>query len=288
MESSSRGSRSATSSARPQSTCLVRFAGILQDRLPPFAAADPLGVGLPPPLSRRRPGRGTAMPAALLLVALAFLAGLPTTARADGIFVADCAFSHRASPTRSSFTTCRGASHSHEFFGNRWTRRVVDAAVPEAKRRQLPAGRRPLGLLDADPLPARAAAQGECRSRLATRTFSGTEGSCRSLPGCVSWPAGPPRARPQRGVARWTCRDDQGEGAATPPALRAQVRHVANHVPGLLGRSAARRCRPPVAHGLQPRRRDGARAAALPREPPGRRSAATAERRLPGARRERA
>ena len=55
--------------------------------------------------------------AALLLVGLA-AAGAPAGARADGIFVADCALSHRAANDPIVFHGMPGESHMHDFFGN--------------------------------------------------------------------------------------------------------------------------------------------------------------------------
>ena len=73
---------------------------------------------MPLVLFRRRGGRRTALP---LLLALVWVAGAPAPARADGIFVADCAFSHRAADDPIVFHGVPGESHSHDFFGNRST-----------------------------------------------------------------------------------------------------------------------------------------------------------------------
>ena len=157
------------------------------------------------------------MPAALLLVALAFLAGLPTTARADGIFVADCAFSHRASHDPIVFHDMPGASHSHEFFGNRSTR--ASSTLRSLRRSAgncLPAADRsaywtPTLYRHGRPLRA-------VQVQAYYQDFF-RYGRVLPFPPGLRVVAGRATAtRPQRGVARWTCRDDHGEGAATPPA----------------------------------------------------------------------
>jgi hypothetical protein len=172
---------------------------------------------MPPPLSRRRAGCGTAMSAAVLLVALAFLAGLPATARADGIFVADCAFSHRASHDPIVFHDMPGASHSHEFFGNRSTR--ASSTLRSLRRSAgncLPAADRsaywtPTLYRHGRPLRA-------VQVQAYYQDFF-RYGRVLPFPPGLRVVAGRATAtRPQRGVVRWTCRDDQGEGAATPPA----------------------------------------------------------------------
>jgi hypothetical protein len=62
------------------------------------------------------PARRPALLAGFLL--LVVLAAVPPSARADGIFVADCRLSHRAMNDPIVFHGMRGASHRHDFFGN--------------------------------------------------------------------------------------------------------------------------------------------------------------------------
>jgi hypothetical protein len=59
--------------------------------------------------------------AVLLLLLLLLVAAAPSPARADGIFIADCTFSHRAPDDPIVFHGRPNWSHSHDFFGNRST-----------------------------------------------------------------------------------------------------------------------------------------------------------------------
>jgi hypothetical protein len=61
-----------------------------------------------------------AAPAVLALAALAALLAAPS-ARADGIFVAQCKITHRAADDPIVYPRMRGMSHMHEFIGNTTT-----------------------------------------------------------------------------------------------------------------------------------------------------------------------
>ena len=236
------------------------------------------------PLLRRCGRRRTALAATVMLTALALVADAPA-ARADGIFVADCAFSHRAADDPIVFHGRPRWSHMHDFFGNGSTdasstlkslRRSSGNCVPARGR---------VGLLGAHALSARPGGEAEPLPGL--------------LPGLLS--VRPGAAVPARAAGRG--RQANGEEAAAggrsvdlsgrprpgrpqDPLVRVQVRNVADHVPGLLGRPAARQSESPGAHGLQRRRHDGAGPAALPRQPSHSRAAASAQRRLPDPRRD--
>ncbi|MGZ6625766.1 MAG: DUF1996 domain-containing protein [Solirubrobacteraceae bacterium] len=69
-------------------------------------------------LFRARGGGRTLMPAGLLVLALVFLCAAPMPARANGIFVADCAFSHRAMNDPIVSHGKPGWSHAHDFYGD--------------------------------------------------------------------------------------------------------------------------------------------------------------------------
>lgn len=63
-------------------------------------------------------GRRVLLVAGLLACALALVAAAPMTARANGIFVADCAFSHHAMNDPIVSHGKPGWSHPHDFYGN--------------------------------------------------------------------------------------------------------------------------------------------------------------------------
>jgi Domain of unknown function (DUF1996) len=73
---------------------------------------------MPLPLLRQRGRARTAIVRGLVVFPLALVAAAPTAAQADGIFVAECAFSHRAADDPIVFHGMSGWSHSHDFFGN--------------------------------------------------------------------------------------------------------------------------------------------------------------------------
>src|SRR3954454_6175471 len=66
----------------------------------------------------RRGGRRAVLSISVLFAALAMLAAGTVSARADGIFIADCNFSHRATDDPIVLHGATGMSHSHDFFGN--------------------------------------------------------------------------------------------------------------------------------------------------------------------------
>ena len=76
--------------------------------------------GLESALSLCNPRRAVPF-AALVLIALVSALGAPAPASADGIFLAQCTFSHRASDDPIVFHGMPGKSHSHDFLGNRST-----------------------------------------------------------------------------------------------------------------------------------------------------------------------
>jgi len=157
------------------------------------------------------------MPAALLLLALVLGAGAPPAARADGIFVADCAFSHRAADDPIVFHDMPRWSHSHDFFGNgstdasstlRSLRRSAGNCLPAADRSAYWA---PTLYRQGRPLKA-------VQFQAYYQDFF-RYGRVLPFPPGLRMVAGRPTGRASgRGVVRWTCRDDHGQGAAKPPS----------------------------------------------------------------------
>jgi hypothetical protein len=165
--------------------------------------------------------RRTAMLAVLLLLLLGVAAGAPASARADGIFVADCGFSHRAPDDPIVFHGLADWSHSHDFFGNRAT----DASSTFGSLRRsagncLPADDRsgywtPTLYRDGRALKA-------VQVQAYYQDFF-RYGRVLPFPPGLRVVAGRQAARaPQRGVVRWTCRDDLGEGSAQVPSCGSQ------------------------------------------------------------------
>jgi hypothetical protein len=172
---------------------------------------------MPSSPARRRDAHRTALPMVLLLLAVALLAGAPAGARADGIFVADCKFSHRAADDPIVLHDLPGMSHSHDFFGNRST----DASSTFRSLRAgagncIPAGDRSAywaPTLYRHGRPVRA-----IQIQAYYQDFF-RYGRVLPFPPGLRIVAGRPTAtRPQRGIVRWTCKDDQGAGLPTIPA----------------------------------------------------------------------
>jgi hypothetical protein len=157
------------------------------------------------------------MPAALLPIALALLAGAPAAARADGIFVADCALSHRAADDPIVFHRMPGSAHMHDFFGNHLT----DAGSTLASLRR--------GAGNCLPADDRSAywtptlyRHGRARNPIHVQAYYQDffrYGRVLPFPRGLRVVAGRATAKaPQRGVVRWTCQDNHGRGATRPPA----------------------------------------------------------------------
>jgi hypothetical protein len=170
---------------------------------------------MPLPPSPRRGTRRTAIPAVLLLLALVL--GAPAPARADGIFVANCAFSHRAADDPIVFHGLPDRSHSHDFFGNRSTdasstfrslRRSAGNCVPADDRSGYWTPTLYRDGRAVAPVQVQAYYQDFFRY-----------GRVLPFPAGLRVVAGRRVARaPQRGIVRWTCHDDHGAGAAQIPS----------------------------------------------------------------------
>jgi hypothetical protein len=145
------------------------------------------------------------------------LAGVPATARADGIFVAECAFTHRASDDPIVFHGMPGASHSHEFFGNGSTRASSTLrSLSRSSGNCLPAGDR--SAYWTPTLYRHGRALRAVQVQAYYQDFF-RYGRVLPFPSGLRVVAGKATATaPQRGIVRWTCRDDQGSGAARIPS----------------------------------------------------------------------
>ena len=165
----------------------------------------------------RRGGRRAVLSISALLAALAMLAGGTASARADGIFVADCNFSHRASDDPIVMHGEPGMFHSHDFFGNAATnafstfrslRRHAGNCLPAADR----------SAYWAPTLYRNGRAVKPIQVQVYYQDFF-RYGRVLPFPAGLRVVAGSPSAtKPQRGIVRWTCRDDHGAGSATIPA----------------------------------------------------------------------
>jgi uncharacterized protein DUF1996 len=153
----------------------------------------------------------------LLVLALALVVGAPATARADGIFVADCAFSHRAADDPIVFHGMPGRSHSHDFFGNRST--DASSTLGSLVRRAgncVPAEDR--SGYWTPTLYRRGRALKPVQVQVYYQDFF-RYGRVLPFPPGLRMVAGRPTARaPQRGVVRWTCQDDHGRGEPKVPS----------------------------------------------------------------------
>ena len=174
------------------------------------------------PLNRRGGRRSTAIPALLLLFALALAVGAPAAARADGIFVADCGFSHRAADDPIVFHGMPGWSHSHDFFGNGSTHAASTLrSLGRSRGNCVPGDDRsaywtPTLYRHGQPQkPAHVQAYYQDFFRF---------GRVLPFPPGLRIVAGRPTARaPQRGIVRWTCQDDHGPGVATIPSCGSKL-----------------------------------------------------------------
>jgi hypothetical protein len=159
-----------------------------------------------------RPGRRASAPLVALLAGLALLGATPSTAGADGIFLADCRLSHRASDDPIVFPRMPGASHLHDFFGNRSTKatsttrsllRSSTTCTPSQDRSAywVPSLYRDGRLVR----PTRFQAYYRDVLRY---------GRVLPFPTGLRVVAGSPMPKaPQRGIVRWTCNDDHGTGS---------------------------------------------------------------------------
>jgi Domain of unknown function (DUF1996) len=176
---------------------------------------------MPLPLVRRSGGRRTAAAPALLF-ALALVAGAPAAARADGIFVAECGFSHRAADDPIVFHGMPGRSHSHDFFGNGST----DASSTLRSLRRSGGNCLPAGDRSAYWVPT-LYRHGRARKAVQVQAYYQDffrRGRVLPFPPGLRVVAGRPTAKaPQRGIVRWTCQDDHGPGAAKPPSCGSKL-----------------------------------------------------------------
>lgn len=158
---------------------------------------------MPLPPRRRRPAAASAL---LLLVSLAALAALPGAARADGIFVADCALSHRAPDDPIVFHGLPGRSHAHDFFGNHSTNaRTTFRSLRRHAGNCLPAGD---GSAYWTPTLYRG---GRALRPVQVQAYYQDfyrYGRVLPFPAGLRMIAGAPR----RGRVRWTCRNDHSLG----------------------------------------------------------------------------
>jgi hypothetical protein len=170
---------------------------------------------LPP--SRRHDSRRAGSPIVLLLLVAALFAGAPAAARADGIFVADCNFSHRAADDPIVMHAQPGFSHSHDFFGNRAT----DASSTFRSLRGSAGNCVPADDRSAYWAPT-LYRHGRALRAIQVQAYYQDffrYGRVLPFPSGLRIVAGSPSAtRPQRGIVRWTCKDDQGAGLATIPS----------------------------------------------------------------------
>jgi hypothetical protein len=165
----------------------------------------------------RRGSRHTVVAAAPLLLALALVAGTPAAARADGIFVADCAFSHRAANDPIVYHGMPRSSHMHDFVGNGSTNA---SSTPRSLRRStgncVPAGDR--SGYWTPTLYRQGRAVKPVQVQVYYQDFF-RYGRVLPFPPGLRIVAGRPDAMgPQPGVVRWTCRQDQGPGDAQVPS----------------------------------------------------------------------
>jgi hypothetical protein len=168
---------------------------------------------MPLPLSRP-----SACCAVLLLFALALLATAPAVARADGIFVADCSFSHRAPDDPIVFHGMPGMSHSHDFYGNEST---------NASSTSQSLARNADNCLPADDHSAywtpTLYRHGRALRAVQVQAYYQDFfrfGRVLPFPPGLRMVAGRPWAtKPQRGVIGWKCQNDHSlEGSARPPS----------------------------------------------------------------------
>jgi hypothetical protein len=168
------------------------------------------------PRSRRRSGRLTAIPLVLPL-ALAVVAGAPVAAHADGIFVAECALTHRAADDPIVFHGMPGSSHSHDFFGNRSTHAASTlGSLRRSRGNCLPGDDR--SAYWTPTLSRHGQAQKPVQVQAYYQDFF-RYGRVLPFPPGLRIVAGAPTADAlQRGIVRWTCQDDHGSGAADIPS----------------------------------------------------------------------
>jgi Domain of unknown function (DUF1996) len=168
-------------------------------------------------MSLPRLRRRTALPPALLLLALALVAGTPAAARADGIFVADCGLSHRAANDPIVYHGMPGWSHMHDFFGNRSTNASsTRRSLLHRAGNCVPAGDR--SAYWTPTLYRQGRALKPVQVQVYYQDFF-RYGRVLPFPPGLRIVAGRPDAMaPQRGVVRWTCREDQGPGAHQIPS----------------------------------------------------------------------
>jgi hypothetical protein len=151
----------------------------------------------------------------LFTLALAVALGIraPTPARADGIFVANCAFSHRASDDPIVFHGLPNWSHSHDFFGNRST----DASSTLGTLRRSSGNCRPPDDRSGYWAPTLYRHDRAVKPVFFQAYYQdfGRYGRVLPFPPGLRVVAGRQAAKaPQRGIVRWTCQDDHGMGDA--------------------------------------------------------------------------
>jgi hypothetical protein len=166
--------------------------------------------------ARRRGVLGTAASTALFLAALAALLAAPSPAHADGIFVAECDFSHRAGNDPIVHPRMPRMSHSHDFFGNLST----DAFSTTRSLRASTGTCLPAGDESAYWVPTLYKGARALTPTSASAYYQDFFRKGRALP----FPAGlrvvagnAGAKKPQRGVVRWTCEGEHGQGIPTIP-----------------------------------------------------------------------
>jgi len=154
--------------------------------------------------------------ATLFLIAVAALMAAPPAARADGIFVVECPFSHRANNDPIVHSRVPHASHSHDFFGNLSTDAFSTIRSLRASRGTC----RPPADRSAYWVPT-LFRQGKSLTPASGSVYYQDffrSGRALPFPNGLRVVAGNAMAtKPQRGVVRWTCEGDHGAGIPTIP-----------------------------------------------------------------------
>lgn len=154
----------------------------------------------------------------LLLACLAFSSALPSPAQAEGMFVAECQYSHRAHHDPIVAHGRPGASHAHEFFGNRST----NASSTTRSLRRASGRCKPGGDESAYWVPALYRGGKVVRPKHAQIYYQdfGRFGRVQPLPTGLRMIAGSASARKAapNHIVKWECANDHGVGFPTIPS----------------------------------------------------------------------